>query len=84
MAPYAGWGVLAGRLETAVGGNPGEPPIDIYDTNGKVRPHGIYTYGPRVAHPDDAWQENFAISDMPAGAYFLQANIPKAPLKPTW
>ena len=34
--------------------------------------------GPRIAHPDDAWKENFVISDLPAGGYFLVANIRKS------
>jgi murein DD-endopeptidase MepM/ murein hydrolase activator NlpD len=77
IAPYSGWGVLAGRLVT-VGGNPVDTAsIDIYDSIGNLV-HTIYTYGPRIAHPDDAWQENFAISDLPAGIYFLQANIVKS------
>jgi murein DD-endopeptidase MepM/ murein hydrolase activator NlpD len=74
IAPYSGWGVLAGRL-VSVGGNPVDmASIDIYSSIG-ILVHTIYTYGPRIAHPDDAWQENFAISDLPAGNYFLQANI---------
>jgi murein DD-endopeptidase MepM/ murein hydrolase activator NlpD len=77
VAPYAGWGVLAGRLLTASGRPIPGAAIDIYDTNGRFV-HTVYTYGPRVAYPDEAWQENFAISDLPAGSYFLQANIPKA------
>ena len=74
IAPYSGWGVLAGRLVT-IGGNPVDAAsIDIYNaTNSLV--HTVYTYGPRVAHPDDAWQENFAISDLPAGDYSLVAKI---------
>ncbi len=74
IAPYAGWGVLAGRLVTA-GGNPIDAAqIDIYDASGS-KVHTLSTYGPHIAHPDDAWKENFAISDLPAGRYFLIASI---------
>ena len=77
IAPYAGWGVLAGRLVTS-GGNPVPgAKIDIYDAANTLV-HTISTYGPRVAHPDDAWQENFAISDLPAGGYYLVASIAKS------
>ncbi len=74
IAPYSGWGVLAGRLETA-GGNPIDTAqIDIFDATGS-KVHTISTYGPRIVRPDDAWQENFAISDLPAGNYYLLASI---------
>src|SRR5262249_33052274 len=69
--------VLAGRLVTS-GGNPVPgAKIDIYDAANSLV-HTISTYGPRVAHPDDAWQENFAISDLPAGGYYLVASITKS------
>jgi len=74
IAPYSGWGVLAGRLET-VGGNPVDAAsIDIYDSANTLV-HTIYTYGPRIVRPDDAWKENFVISDLPAGGYSLVASI---------
>jgi murein DD-endopeptidase MepM/ murein hydrolase activator NlpD len=76
VAPYAGWGVLAGRLTTSSGRLIPSTQINIYDANGNFV-HIVSTYGPRVAHPDDAWKENFAISDLPAGTYFLQATIEK-------
>jgi murein DD-endopeptidase MepM/ murein hydrolase activator NlpD len=77
IAPYSGWGVLAGRLETA-GGNPVDAAsIDIYDSANTLV-QTIYTYGPRIAHPDDAWKENFVISDLPAGGYYLVASIRKS------
>jgi hypothetical protein len=74
IAPYAGWGVLAGRLVTSNGNPVNAAAIDIYDSSNTLV-HTISTYGPRVAHPDDAWQENFAISDLPAGGYYLVASI---------
>jgi hypothetical protein len=78
IAPYAGWGVLAGRLVSS-GGNPVPgAKIDIFDSGSNSLVHTITTYGPRVAHPDDAWQENFVISDLPAGGYYLVASFAKA------
>jgi len=77
IAPYAGWGVLAGRLETAGGNTIDAAQIDIYDTTGN-KVHTISTYGPKIVHGDDVWKENFVISDLPAGNYFLLASIAKS------
>jgi murein DD-endopeptidase MepM/ murein hydrolase activator NlpD len=74
IAPYAGWGVLAGRLESRSGLLIPSSSVDIYTARGRFV-HTVYTYGPRVAIPDNAWQENFAISDLPAGAYRLRARV---------
>jgi murein DD-endopeptidase MepM/ murein hydrolase activator NlpD len=77
IAPYSGWGVLAGRLET-IGGNPVDAAsIDIYNSNNTLV-QTLYTYGPRIAHPDDTWKENFVVSDLPAGGYSLIAHIVKS------
>jgi murein DD-endopeptidase MepM/ murein hydrolase activator NlpD len=78
IAPYSGWGVLAGRLVTA-GGNPVDAAsIDIYDASNNLV-DTVYTYGPQIVRPDDAWKENFVISDLPAGNYFLVASIANSP-----
>ena len=74
IAPYSGWGILAGRLVTAGGNLIPSTPIDIYDERGR-QVATIYTYGPRVANPDNAWQENFVISDLAAGTYSLVTTI---------
>jgi hypothetical protein len=66
--------VLAGRLESRSGQPIASSSVDIYTARGKFV-HTVYTYGPRVAFPDDAWQENFAISDLPAGTYRLRAKV---------
>ncbi len=74
IAPYAGWGVLAGRLVTERGNFIPSTPIEIYDQDGDWL-YTVFTYGPRVAKPDDDLAENFAISDLPAGRYYLRAMI---------
>jgi murein DD-endopeptidase MepM/ murein hydrolase activator NlpD len=74
IAPYAGWGVLAGQLLNAGGAPIPSTLINIFDAHRKYAAT-IYTYGPRVARPDDDWRENFAISDLPAGNYYLEAHI---------
>jgi murein DD-endopeptidase MepM/ murein hydrolase activator NlpD len=78
MAPYSGWGVLAGQLLDDQGQPIHEAPIEIYDDRGHYL-YTVYTYGDRVANRDDAWRENFAISDLPAGSYWLKATIGVSP-----
>jgi murein DD-endopeptidase MepM/ murein hydrolase activator NlpD len=75
IAPYAEWGVLAGRLVTKNGNVIPSASIDIFTARGQFV-YTVYTYGPRVAYPDDAWHENFALSDLPAGVYRLRAHVP--------
>jgi hypothetical protein len=74
IAPYAGWGVLAGQLLDETGHPIYEVPIEIYDAAGQ-RISEVYTYGDRVANGDDVWREDFAISDLPEGTYVLRAQI---------
>ena len=74
IAPYSGWGVLAGRLEDAHGRPINSSSVDVYNSRGRLV-ETLYTYGPRVAFPDEIWQENFAISDLPAGVYTLRTEV---------
>ncbi len=77
IAPYSGWGVLAGQLLDEAGYPIYEAPIDIYNAQGRYVSQ-IYTYGDRVANGDDEWRENFAISDLPEGTYLLRAQLGRA------
>ena len=81
IAPYTGWGVLAGQLLDLNGQPITETPITIYDARGRYVSE-IYTYGHRVASRDDDWRENFAISDLPAGIYLLQTGVSGADGRP--
>jgi murein DD-endopeptidase MepM/ murein hydrolase activator NlpD len=74
MAPYASWGVLVGRLEDARGNLIPSSSVDVYDSRG-YKIETLYTYGPRVAFPDEVWRENFAMSDLPAGTYTLRTEV---------
>src|SRR6185436_16797368 len=65
IAPYAGWGVLAGQLLNAGGAYIPSTQINIFDARFRYV-STLYTYGARVARPDEAWHENFAIADLPA------------------
>ena len=74
VAPYSDWGVLAGQLLDADGDYIDLASVEIRNAHGAFV-STVYTYGPRVANPDDVWQENFAISDLPAGRYLLRTTI---------
>ena len=77
VAPYSGWGILAGQLLDEDGHLITDTPIEIYDAQGHYI-YTVYTYGHRVANPDDQWRENFAISDLPEGTYYLRATLTHA------
>jgi murein DD-endopeptidase MepM/ murein hydrolase activator NlpD len=88
IAPYSGWGILTGRLVDTNGRLITNTPIEIYDENGDWV-YTVYTYAERVVRADDAMRENFAISDLPAGRYYLRALVgadipaPNPSLNPT-
>lgn len=69
IAPYEGYGTLAGRFVDRLGNYiyaawVGVRPLDV-DTAFR----GQYTYRNPEVNPDDVWQENFVIADLPAGRY---------------
>jgi hypothetical protein len=76
IAPYEGWGNLAGRF-VDVGGQL------IHGALVRVRPAPVdglplpepreqRTYGPGGPNPDDVWGENFVVADLPAGLYAVE------------
>jgi murein DD-endopeptidase MepM/ murein hydrolase activator NlpD len=70
LAPYEGWGTLAGRFTDNLGQMIPAADIVVYsaDTGALVRRGRTYSEG---VDPDDVWQENFVISDLPAGRYAI-------------
>ncbi len=78
LAPFEGWGTLAGRFVD----NRGKP---IHGALVTVRPVKVEspvtiptrrqrTYSPIGVNSDDVWQENFVVADLPAGEYTLFLN----------
>jgi murein DD-endopeptidase MepM/ murein hydrolase activator NlpD len=65
IAPYPGYGTIAGRV-TSAQGMPVYSQLVLIRT--ETRPRETYTYGERV-NGDAVWQENFAMGDLPAGSY---------------
>ncbi|MBL8096463.1 MAG: M23 family metallopeptidase [Anaerolineales bacterium] len=74
IAPYSGWGILTGRLVDVNGRVINNTPIEIYNEQGDWV-YTVYTYAERVVRADDSIRENFAISDLPAGRYYLRALV---------
>ena len=75
LAPYEGWGTLAGQLVDRRGRF--IPGADITVTpvdNPNVPIRRQKTYLPGV-NPDENWQENFVVPDLPAGRYQLLVSV---------
>lgn len=73
LAPYEGWGTLAGRFmdergELIHGALVRVIPVKI-DSNVEVSDRLQRTYAPGDINSDEAWQENFVVADLPAGDY---------------
>lgn len=74
MVPPEGWGVLAGRLEDSFGNPLTEFLVQIksVETN---QIWEVWSYALGTVNPDESYQENFVISDLPAGPYQVQINF---------
>jgi murein DD-endopeptidase MepM/ murein hydrolase activator NlpD len=73
IAPPQGWGVLVGRITDKHDKPLTHIELHVYavddDHDWIVR-----TYGPIVVNPDEYYQENLVLSDLPAGKYRLWIN----------
>jgi murein DD-endopeptidase MepM/ murein hydrolase activator NlpD len=74
LAPPTGWGVLAGRLLDR-----GDTPISAAEIHVISRDTGrewiIFSYEELFVNADDVYRENFVLSDLPSGRYFISAAI---------
>lgn len=70
LVPPQGWGVVAGRIESIDGVPLQKIPYTV-SSLATGESWTAWTYIQDVTHPDDAYHENFAISDLPAGTYEL-------------
>lgn len=75
IVPPEGWGVLAGRLENTYGRSLLEFLLQIESLETGQR-WNVWSYADEATlHPDSYYNENFAISDLPAGPYEVQINF---------
>jgi murein DD-endopeptidase MepM/ murein hydrolase activator NlpD len=72
LVPPEGYGVLAGRIESVDSWPMVEYPFTLRTLDGKHE-WKLLTYVGNVTHPDDIYQENFAVGDLPAGTYVIDA-----------
>jgi hypothetical protein len=74
MSPPQGWGVLVGRLTNEKG-----EPLRRYRVEVRPEPDGkptriVLTYGGGAINSDPYYNENMALSDLPAGIYKISLN----------
>lgn len=74
MVPPEGWGVLAGRICDSVGRPLAEQLVQIYSLESGQR-WDVWTYALETVHSDDHYNENFVISDLPAGPYEVRVDF---------
>lgn len=69
IAPYEGWGTLAGRVIDAAGKYITGAIVSVRPINVDAAPREQFTYLNWDIKPDEVWQENFVVGDLPAGRY---------------
>lgn len=74
LAPYEGWGTLAGQFVDKRGRPIADAKIQLLPPGSSQILREQSTYSPGVGS-DDVWQENFVIGDIPAGEYVLLITI---------
>jgi len=74
MAPYEGWGTLAGRLVDKLGRPIADAKIKLLPPGSSEILREQSTYHGTVK-ADDVWEENFVIGDIPAGEYVLLLTV---------
>lgn len=73
MVPLEGTGVLAGRIFDSWNRHLEEYPVNIMNLETKIL-RQVWTYAKDTVHPDDFYQENFIVGDLPAGPYEVYIN----------
>lgn len=69
IAPYEGWGTLAGRFIDRRGRWMYGGLITVYPEGSSRAIRQIRAYMNDAVQPDDVWNENFVVADLPAGRY---------------
>jgi len=73
MVPPEGWGVLAGQILDTSGRRIAAQPVRIISLDSGQR-WDVWSYALETVHGDGIYEENFVISDLPAGAYRVEAD----------
>jgi murein DD-endopeptidase MepM/ murein hydrolase activator NlpD len=79
MVPPEGWGVLVGKIKNTNGKPLEEFPVKIRSLESERQWNG-WTYAKGTVRPDSFYDENFVISDLPAGPYEVQVDFAGHPM----
>ena len=69
LYPFPDFGAVAGRITRQNGSLVEEAPISLRRIDAESRYLATTSYAGTTVNPDDHWQENFALDDVPAGYY---------------
>jgi murein DD-endopeptidase MepM/ murein hydrolase activator NlpD len=75
MSPPQGWGVLVGRFTNKKGELLPQLPVEVRALPSEKPVRTVFTYAPGAANSDLYYQENMALSDLPAGIYKILINF---------
>jgi hypothetical protein len=74
LAPYEGWGTLAGRFVDRRGRLIPGATVSVRSVSADVPTRLQRTYSLSV-RSDDVWRENFVVGDLPAGQFMLLVSV---------
>lgn len=69
MAPPQGWGILVGRMTDEDGDLLNQFLVEVRPMPSEVPLRTVKTYAEEAVNPDPYYNENLALSDLPAGLY---------------
>ncbi len=74
IAPYAGTGLIAGRVTFADGDTVDDTEVRVIDLASGRTIRRINTYAGFGVNADDRWNENFVVPSVPVGHYLVSAS----------
>ena len=75
LAPFTGWGTLAGRFVDKNGRFISGATITVLPLDRGAPERQQRTYESGTVRPDEVWRENFVVGDLPAGRYRLLVTV---------
>lgn len=75
LYPFPDYGAVAGRVIRANGSLVEEAPISLDRIDASSRYLATTSYAGTTVNPDDQWQENFVIDDVPMGYYQVRVAV---------
>jgi murein DD-endopeptidase MepM/ murein hydrolase activator NlpD len=75
LAPYEGWGTLAGRFVDRQNRSIQGATITVIPHTVNTTRRTTRTYMSNLVNSDEIWNENFVVADLPAGRYEVLLNV---------